>query len=87
MHKILIIISMIGAVVTAWQENSYLKITDKIGQALNKSCWICNALPRGEGKVPLYGIVALQWTVPGWLEHGKCKFGIEDKPQKGPTLH
>ena len=56
-------------------------------RALDKSCWICNALPRGEGKVPLYGIVALHWTVPHWLEHGKCKFGIEDKPQKGPTLH
>ena len=87
MYKILIIVSMIGAVVTAWQENSYLKITDKIGQALNKSCWICTGFPRGEGKVPVYGIVALNWTIPYWVEHRKCKFGIEDKPQKGPTLH
>ena len=59
---------MIGAVVTAWQANSYLKITDKIGQSLNKSCWICTALPRGEGKVPFYGIVALNWTIPDWVE-------------------
>ncbi len=86
MYKILIIVSMIGAVVTAWQENSYLKITEKIGQALNKSCWICTAFPRGEGKVPVYGIVALNWTIPDWVEHGKCKFGIEDKPQKGPKF-
>ena len=69
MYKILIIISMIGAVVIAWQVNSYLKITDKIGQALNKYCWICTAFPRGEGKVPVYGIVALHWTIPDWLEH------------------
>ena len=86
MYKILIIVSMIGAVVIAWQVNSYLKITDKIGQALNKSCWICTAFPRGEGKVPVYGIVALNWTIPYWVEHRKCKFGIEDKSQKGPKF-
>ena len=87
MDKSLRMVSTTGVVVTAWQEKSYFRRTEKMGQALNKSCWICNALPRGEGKVPLYGIVALHWTVPHWLEHGKCKFGIEDKPQKGPTLH
>ena len=80
-------VSKTGVVVTAWQEKSYFRRTEKMGQALNKSSWICNALPRGEGKVPVYGIVALHWTDPHWLEHGKCKFGIEDKPQKGPTLH
>ena len=86
MYKILIIISMIGAVVTAWQEKNYLKISRKIGQALNKSCWICTAFPRGEGKVPVYGIVALNWTIPDWVEHGKYKFEIEGKPQKGPKF-
>lgn len=49
MDKSLILVSIV-AVVTAWQEKSYLKITEKIGQALNKSCWICSALPRGEGR-------------------------------------
>ena len=73
MYKILIIVSMIGAVVTAWLGN-------------NKSCWICTAFPRGEEKVPVYGIVALNWTIPDWVEHGKCKFGIEDKSQKGPKF-
>lgn len=33
--------------------------------------------------MPVYGIVALNWTIPNWVEHGKCKFGLEDKPQKG----
>ena len=75
-----------GVVVTAWQEKSYFRRTEKMGQALNKSGWICNALPRGEGKVPVYGIVALHWTIPDWLEHGKCKFGIEEKSQKGPKF-
>lgn len=86
MYRSLIIIGMIGTVVTAWQENSYLRMTEKIGQTLNRSCWICTALPRGEGRVPVYGIVVLNWTIPEWVEHGKCKFGIEDKPQKGPKF-
>ena len=77
---------MVGVVVTAWQENSYLRMTERIGQALNKSCWIRTALPRGEGKVLVNGTVALNWTIPDWVEHGKCKLGIEDKPQKGPKF-
>ena len=80
-------VSTTGVVVTAWQEKSYFRRTEKMDQALNKSSWICNALPRGEGKVPVYGTVALHWTLLDGLEHGKCKFEIEDKPQKGPTLH
>jgi len=86
MYKSLMIISVIVVAVTAWQENSYLRMTEKIGQALNRSCWICTALPRGEGRVPVYEIVALNWTIPNCVEHGKCKFGIEDKPQKGPKF-
>ena len=86
MYKSLMIISVIVVAVTAWQENSYLRMTETIGQALNRSCWICTALPRGEGRVTVYGIVALKWTIPSWVEHGKFKFGIEDKPQKGPKF-
>ena len=86
MDKSFRMVSATGVVVTAWQEKSYFRRTEKMGQALNKSGWICNALPRGEGKVPVYGIVALHWTLPGWLEHGKCKFGIDDKPQRGPKF-
>lgn len=37
--------------------------------------------------MPVYGIVALNWTISSWVEHGKCKFGIEDdKPQKVPKF-
>ena len=75
--------------VVAWHGNSYLKMTEKIGQAFNKSCWICTALPRGEGRVPMYGVATLNWTIASWVEYGKCKFGLEDKqdkPQKGPRF-
>lgn len=36
--------------------------------------------------MPVYGIVALNWTIPDWVEHRRCKFGIEDKPQEGPKF-
>ena len=81
MYKSLMTVSVIVVAVIAWQESSYLRMTEKIGQALNRSCWICTALPRGEGRVMVYEIVVLNWTIPNWVEYRKCKFGIEDKPQ------
>lgn len=74
--------SVIVVAVTAWQENSYLRMIEKIGQALNRSCWICIALPRREGRALAYGIVAVNWTIPNWVEI----WSIEDKPQKGPEF-
>ena len=34
----------------------------------------------------VYGVVALNWTIPNWVEHKECKYGIEDKLQKGPKV-
>lgn len=26
------------------------------------------------------------WTIPNWVEHGECKYGMEDKLRKGPRF-
>lgn len=33
----------------------------------NADCWVCKALCRGEGRVPVYRVVALNWTIPDWV--------------------
>lgn len=79
-------LSMTVAMVTAGKENSYLKMTENIGRAFNRSCWVCMTLPGREGRIPMYGVVALSWTMPSWVKQGKCIFGVGNGLHKGPKF-
>uniref|UniRef100_A0A8C0FHE8 Uncharacterized protein n=1 Tax=Bubo bubo TaxID=30461 RepID=A0A8C0FHE8_BUBBB len=65
-----LIISMIElwvGTVGAWDQNSYLKMTQTIAESFNLSdCWVCTALPRGNLEIPLLGIPVSynKWSWP-----------------------
>lgn len=37
-------------------------------------------------QILLSRFTALNWTIPNWVEYGKCEFGVEENPQKGPKF-
>ena len=53
----------LGFLVNAWRENLYYNAIQMIANATGaKDCWICTALPKGDMRLPLYGIGSTHWN-------------------------
>jgi len=53
----------LGLLVNPWNENFYYNAIHMIANATGaKDCWICTALPKGDMRLPLYGVGPTHWN-------------------------
>jgi len=73
----------LGLLVSTWSENLYYNAIQMTAKATGaKDCWVCTALPKGNMRLPLYGVGSTHWSCDNntwpefWRRHdgGYCDY-------------